>query len=94
MVVKIERIINMEKQISTLTQQIGDHCITNDERFNNLEDINGEIKKDISIIKKDLGDLKLNHIILKTKVLFFWAIGIGILSAIVNFIINYLIKIL
>lgn len=90
MPVKLDRVIEMEKTISAVKQQIKDHCEENNDRFDTLEETTKEIRKDIGVVKASLDDLRINHIVFKTKTLVWLAIGAGVLSAIVQLGITYL----
>ena len=80
------------ERLTMLETKFDDHCKNNNEHFKMLEESCKIIKKDIKDVKNDLYDLRVNHIVFKTRILAYWAVGAGILSAIIQIIINYFIK--
>ena len=54
----------------------------------------GEIKKGIAEVKVELVDLKMNHVIFKTKTMVYFGIGVAILSSIGQLLFNYISKLI
>ena len=58
-------------------------------------DIRSEIadnKETLKDVAKDLNNLVTNHVVFKTKVMVYWAVGVGILSAGIQLLITYISK--
>ena len=80
------------ERLTMLETKFDDHCKNNNEHFKTLEISCKEIKKDIKDVRKDLIDLRTNHIVFKTRILAYWAVGAGVLSAVIQIIISYISK--
>ena len=67
-----------------LTQNSAEHLEIRKEIAENKETLKG--------VAKDLNELVTNHIVFKTKVLVWFAIGAGVLSALINLLVNFISK--
>jgi len=76
-----ERMVIIEEQ---LKENINDH--------KEIKEIICKTKDSVELLRKEFIDLKMNHIVFKTRVLAFWVIGAALLSAMMQVLISWLVK--
>ena len=78
----------MKKQgerIAVLEEQVKEGFANNEKEHININD-------KLDKVCDNLDNLRTNHIIFKTRVMVYWAIGVGILSAFVQYFLKYITK--
>jgi len=75
-----------ERRLSVIEEQMKENAKEHQE----IKDGIVEVKDTLNQTCKELIDLKTNHIVFKTRVVIYWGIGVGILSAVVQLLIGYL----
>ena len=80
------------ERLVRLEQQLTDHCQENNTALAEIKSDIKEVKESVKVFGRELVDLKTNHVVFKTRVIAYWAVGTAVLSALLQLLFIYLSK--
>ena len=98
-----EKVASIDGQIKVVNQQIKDHCESNEDNFKDIQEsvannntvVSGlakTLESKFESLEKNLTDLKINHVVFKTRVVAYWIVGTTFLTFILQALVQYLMK--
>lgn len=98
-----KNVSSIDGQVKVIKQQIKDHCESNEDNFKDIQQsvasnntiVSGlakTLETKFESLEKNLTDLKINHIVFKTRVIAYWIVGTTILTFLLQTLVQYLMK--